>query len=189
MMAASFFVCGLQLLFITTHLPSYLAICGLDPMLSVEDRHMHPTPLTEIAVQAMGDAAEMGSRSMLNLDPPAHTRLRRLVSRAEPQRASAADLRVAATGAQSFIAPVPGGYAVLQPQFRGSDGFGWEYEGTPDPLQVSFVFHTGVSGMDCPDLSYTATTTSQSPLSIDASTNGSTRSSIWVSPPPTSRLG
>jgi predicted MFS family arabinose efflux permease len=36
MMAASFFVCGLQLLFITTHLPSYLAICGLDPMLSVE---------------------------------------------------------------------------------------------------------------------------------------------------------
>jgi predicted MFS family arabinose efflux permease len=35
-MATSFFVCGLQLLFITTHLPSYLAICGLDPMLSVE---------------------------------------------------------------------------------------------------------------------------------------------------------
>ena len=52
-----------------------------------------------------------------------------------------------------------------------SDGFGWEYEGTPDPLQVSFVFHTGVSGMDCPDLSYSATTTSQSPLSIEASTN------------------
>jgi predicted MFS family arabinose efflux permease len=35
-MAAAFFVCGLQLLFITTHLPSYLAICGMDPMLSVE---------------------------------------------------------------------------------------------------------------------------------------------------------
>ena len=35
-MAAAFFVCGLQLLFITTHLPSYLAICGLDPTLSVE---------------------------------------------------------------------------------------------------------------------------------------------------------
>ena len=30
----------------------------------------------------MGDAADMGSRSMLNLDPPAHTRLRRLVSKA-----------------------------------------------------------------------------------------------------------
>src|SRR5262245_10404340 len=53
-----------------------------DPSLSVEDRHMHPTPLTEIAAQAMGEAAEMGSRSMLNLDPPAHTRLRRLVSSA-----------------------------------------------------------------------------------------------------------
>jgi hypothetical protein len=25
-----------QLLFITTHLPSYLAICGMDPMLSAE---------------------------------------------------------------------------------------------------------------------------------------------------------
>lgn len=35
-MAASFFVCGLQLLFITTHLPSYLALCGMDPTLSVE---------------------------------------------------------------------------------------------------------------------------------------------------------
>jgi len=35
-MAAAFFVCGLQLLFITTHLPSYLALCGLNPMLSVD---------------------------------------------------------------------------------------------------------------------------------------------------------
>lgn len=35
-MAGAFFVCGLQLLFITTHLPTYLAICGLDPTLSVE---------------------------------------------------------------------------------------------------------------------------------------------------------
>ena len=32
-MALSFFVCGLQLVFITTHLPNYLAICGLDPSL------------------------------------------------------------------------------------------------------------------------------------------------------------
>jgi signal transduction histidine kinase len=37
-----------------------------------------------------------------------------------PQRASAADLLVAATGARSFIAPVPGGYAVLQPVALGS---------------------------------------------------------------------
>ncbi|MCW2936301.1 MAG: histidine kinase [Actinomycetia bacterium] len=32
-----------------------------------------------------------------------------------PQHASAADLRVATTAARSFIAPVPGGYTVLQP--------------------------------------------------------------------------
>ena len=32
-MAIAFFVCGLQLVFITTHLPNYLAICGLDPSL------------------------------------------------------------------------------------------------------------------------------------------------------------
>jgi predicted MFS family arabinose efflux permease len=35
-MAMAYFVCGMQLLFITTHLPSYLAICGMDPMLSAE---------------------------------------------------------------------------------------------------------------------------------------------------------
>ncbi len=35
-MTAAYFVCGMQLVFLTTHLPSYLAICGLDPMLSAE---------------------------------------------------------------------------------------------------------------------------------------------------------
>jgi MFS family permease len=30
-LATAFFVCGLQLVFITTHLPTYLAICGMDP--------------------------------------------------------------------------------------------------------------------------------------------------------------
>ncbi|MFL5286075.1 MAG: MFS transporter [Rhodopila sp.] len=33
-MAVAYFVCGLQLVFLTTHLPNYLAICGEDPMLS-----------------------------------------------------------------------------------------------------------------------------------------------------------
>jgi predicted MFS family arabinose efflux permease len=32
----TFFVCGMQLVFLTTHLPSYLAICGMDPMLSAQ---------------------------------------------------------------------------------------------------------------------------------------------------------
>lgn len=35
-MTAAYFVCGMQLIFITTHLPTYLAICGMDPMLSAE---------------------------------------------------------------------------------------------------------------------------------------------------------
>src|SRR6267154_1519120 len=35
-MTAAYFVCGMQLLFITVHLPSYLTICGMDPMLSAE---------------------------------------------------------------------------------------------------------------------------------------------------------
>lgn len=32
-MAIAYFVCGMQLVFLTTHLPSYLVICGMDPML------------------------------------------------------------------------------------------------------------------------------------------------------------
>ncbi|MBI5256200.1 MAG: MFS transporter [Burkholderiales bacterium] len=35
-MALAFFVCGMQLVFITTHLPSYLDLCGMDPMLSAQ---------------------------------------------------------------------------------------------------------------------------------------------------------
>ena len=35
-MSLAFFVCGLQLVFLTTHLPSYLALCGMDPMLGAQ---------------------------------------------------------------------------------------------------------------------------------------------------------
>lgn len=35
-MTCAYFVCGMQLVFLTTHLPSYLAICGMDPMLSAQ---------------------------------------------------------------------------------------------------------------------------------------------------------
>lgn len=35
-MSLTFFVCGLQLVFITTHLPTYLILCGQDPMLSAQ---------------------------------------------------------------------------------------------------------------------------------------------------------
>jgi predicted MFS family arabinose efflux permease len=33
-MSGAYFVCGLNLVFLTTHLPAYLEICGQDPMLS-----------------------------------------------------------------------------------------------------------------------------------------------------------
>ncbi len=35
-MAGAYFVCGMQLVFLTTHLPSYLALCGMNPMLSAQ---------------------------------------------------------------------------------------------------------------------------------------------------------
>ncbi|RZT36602.1 MFS transporter [Cupriavidus agavae] len=35
-MALAYTVCGMQLVFLTTHLPSYLDICGMDPMLSAQ---------------------------------------------------------------------------------------------------------------------------------------------------------
>ena len=35
-LTVTYFVCGMQLVFLTTHLPSYLAICGMDPMLSAQ---------------------------------------------------------------------------------------------------------------------------------------------------------
>jgi predicted MFS family arabinose efflux permease len=35
-MTVAYFVCGMQLVFLTTHLPTYLSICGMDPMLSAK---------------------------------------------------------------------------------------------------------------------------------------------------------
>jgi predicted MFS family arabinose efflux permease len=35
-MTTAFFVCGLQLIFLTTHLPTFLATCGMDPILSAQ---------------------------------------------------------------------------------------------------------------------------------------------------------
>lgn len=35
-MSGAYFICGLQLVFLTTHLPSYLALCGMDPMLGAK---------------------------------------------------------------------------------------------------------------------------------------------------------
>ncbi len=53
-----------------------------DPSLSVEDAKATPTPLMQMVRDTMGEVADMGNSTMLNRDPPDHTRLRRLVSKA-----------------------------------------------------------------------------------------------------------
>ena len=52
-----------------------------DPSLSVEDRNMAPMPMQDARREAFGESSG-GSRAMLNLDPPDHDRLRRLVQKA-----------------------------------------------------------------------------------------------------------
>ncbi len=52
-----------------------------DPSLSVDDRNAKPTVLDEMAREVLGDG-DAGSETMLMRDPPDHTRLRRLVSKA-----------------------------------------------------------------------------------------------------------
>ncbi len=53
-----------------------------DPSTSVDDANARPTMMDQLAKEVLGEIPERGSHSMLNVDAPDHTRLRRLVSKA-----------------------------------------------------------------------------------------------------------
>jgi cytochrome P450 len=57
------------------------------PGMSVEDRNMADGPMQQLREATYGDSVEVGAMSMLDRDPPDHTRLRKLVSKAFTPRA------------------------------------------------------------------------------------------------------
>ncbi len=72
--------------------------------LSVEERHVGPGPMRELSEAVYGDRGErMNGLSMLDKDPPDHTRLRRLVSKAfTPRSIAALEPRVVALVEESL---------------------------------------------------------------------------------------
>ncbi|TMM14427.1 MAG: cytochrome P450 [Actinobacteria bacterium] len=69
---------GLWMLFRHDHIVGLLR----DPSLSVEPENAAPTLRTQLFEEVAGDRAPRRPRAILSLDPPDHTRLRRLVSKA-----------------------------------------------------------------------------------------------------------
>jgi cytochrome P450 len=82
---------GVWMLFRYDHIVGLLR----DPSLSVEPENAGPTPRTELFEEVAGDRAARRPRAILSLDPPDHTRLRRLVSKAfTPKRVESLRPRV-----------------------------------------------------------------------------------------------
>jgi MFS family permease len=81
-MTGAYFVCGMQLVFLTTHLPSYLAICGMDPMLSAQTLGMIGASTCSAASSAGHSAGtswrcSAASTSSARSDSPGISRCRR----------------------------------------------------------------------------------------------------------------
>lgn len=79
-----------------------------DPGLSVEERHATAMPRSAVLEAAGIERGERGSRAMLNIDPPDHTRIRRLAQQAfTPRRVDALVPRVQALvdGVLDAVAP------------------------------------------------------------------------------------
>ena len=71
---------------------------------------------------ASTQAGEAGQLAVFLAGPQSADRLRGGTLVGGPQHASDADLRWAVTAGESFMAPVPGGYVVLQPVALGAPG-------------------------------------------------------------------
>ena len=50
-MSGAYFVCGLILVFLATHLPTYLAICGQDPMLRARPEIIESTSDSSVNIE------------------------------------------------------------------------------------------------------------------------------------------
>src|ERR1700728_2387035 len=92
-----------------------LAGAAIEPVLAVSTSRA----TLERAI-ASTQAGETGQLAVYLAGPDPADRLRGGTLVGGPQHASDADLRAAVTAAESFTAPVPGGYVVLQPVALGA---------------------------------------------------------------------
>ena len=130
-MSGAYFVCGLNLVFLTTHLPAYLEICGQDPMLSAGALAVIGAVNCVGALLAGWLAAAIRSTSCWVAVYPEVGRLRRLLR--APPTASNTLLFAAVMGLLWF----PGVWPLLSGMV--AEMFGTRYMATL--LGISFVVH------------------------------------------------